>query len=129
MPLTPKQKEYMKNRRVALKARGVCLNCEKNQAETGTVHCPACKIRRLLNKQAKKGTGKFDAFDYYELLKSQKGMCAICRRKPKRLELDHDHKKQKIREFLCSACNRGIGLFREDIPVIHRVIKYLEKHA
>ena len=44
---------------------------------------------------------------YANLLKKQKGVCAICGKPPKGLKLavDHDHKTGRIRGLLCAYCN------------------------
>lgn len=120
--------QYQRDRKLKLRKQGICLNCAKRKAFSDRLWCKICLFQKSMATKARKGTGVFTGFDYKALLKKQKGRCAICNRKMKRAELDHDHKRRKIREFLCTQCNLGLGLFREDIHVFHRVIKYLEKH-
>src|SRR3990167_11368153 len=45
---------------------------------------------------------------YFELSLKQAGVCAICKRPPKRraLAVDHDHKTSKVRGLLCFRCNK-----------------------
>lgn len=62
---------------------------------------------------------------YKTLLKNQNGKCKICRRKIK-LSVDHCHKTNTVRGLLCRSCNFAIGLFKENITIIKRSIKYLE---
>src|SRR5438046_1388392 len=47
---------------------------------------------------------------YERLLRFQGGLCAICRRPPKRrrLAVDHNHKTGAIRGLLCFACNHRV---------------------
>jgi len=62
--------------------------------------------------------------EYCELLRSQNGVCAICKQlerstnhitgKCKQLAVDHDHKTGEVRGLLCDLCNRGIGHFNDD---------------
>ena len=67
--------------------------------------------------------------EYDKLLKEQNGICAICRKKPTMiLSVDHNHKTGKVRGLLCYNCNVGIGMFRENISLMKKGIKYLEKH-
>ena len=40
--------------------------------------------------------------------------------------LDHDHKTNKFRGYLCHKCNLGIGQLGEDIERLNRAIKYVE---
>jgi Recombination endonuclease VII len=75
---------------------------------------------------------------YTELLSSQGYQCAICMTDVSKVALlciDHDHSccPQKarscgkcIRGLLCSKCNKGIGLFDDDIKSLRSAIKYLE---
>ena len=40
--------------------------------------------------------------------------------------IDHDHKTDKFRGWLCHKCNRGIGCFHDDITMLKKAIYYLE---
>lgn len=72
--------------------------------------------------------------DYEDMFRSQDGKCLIftvsmggilrCNEYP---HIDHNHKTGKVRGILCSACNRAIGLLKEDIPSFRRAIEHLEK--
>jgi hypothetical protein len=43
------------------------------------------------------------------------------------VDLYHDHRTGKIRGWICDSCNTGIGRFKDDIGLIQRAIKYVEK--
>ncbi len=49
-----------------------------------------------------------DPDSYLAWLHSQNGVCALCKKPPKRqrLHVDHDHKTGKVRGLLCYRCNR-----------------------
>ena len=66
---------------------------------------------------------------YDLLLNSQKGVCAICFRNEdkKMLHVDHDHSSGIVRGILCENCNRGIGMFKDDIKLLASAINYLKK--
>lgn len=71
---------------------------------------------------------------YNELLKQQRGRCAICgvvaTRKNTRwggLNIDHDHKTGKVRGLLCTACNGGLGFFHDNIEKMLKAIEYLKR--
>ena len=74
--------------------------------------------------------------EYDVMLENQGGVCAICGSKPRdilesrhaRLHVDHDHETGKVRELLCSSCNRALGWFREDKFILRNAINYLSKH-
>lgn len=66
--------------------------------------------------------------DYDSMLKSQGGVCAICKRESrKRLYVDHCHTTGKVRGILCVSCNFAIGLMDDDISIIEKSIQYLQK--
>ena len=51
--------------------------------------------------------------DYNKIFQQQKGRCAICGKHQskirRRLDIDHDHKTEKIRGLLCSTCNTQLA--------------------
>jgi len=42
--------------------------------------------------------------------------------------IDHDHNTDKIRGLLCSACNKGLGHFNDDIEILKKAIEYLNNY-
>ena len=75
--------------------------------------------------------------DYEHMFTEQGGVCAICgkpetttssrSRRVKMLSIDHDHATGKIRALLCNNCNRGIGLFGDDMEVMMNAVEYLRR--
>jgi hypothetical protein len=79
--------------------------------------------------------GEHEALD---ALKGQGYVCGICKKpetsrsgKPysdrRHLALDHDHKTGQFRGFLCTRCNRALGMFEDNIMKLKNAIKYLER--
>lgn len=67
--------------------------------------------------------------DYDALLRSQDGVCAVCRQPPKpgrRLHVDHDHATGAVRALLCSPCNAALGLMDENPLFLHDLANYAE---
>ncbi len=70
------------------------------------------------------------------MAEKQNHCCAICGKPEKEmrngavkhLAVDHDHKTGKVRELLCTACNKGLGHFDDDIDLMIKAIAYLRKH-
>ena len=65
---------------------------------------------------------------YRKLLKSQNYCCKICYRSPdpkKRLSIDHCHETGIIRGLICSACNLGLGNFKDSIALLDNAVYYL----
>lgn len=68
---------------------------------------------------------------------NQNGLCAICglpetlidKGTLRRLAVDHCHITGKVRALLCSKCNKGIGLFNDDLTLLNKAVSYLENHS
>lgn len=68
--------------------------------------------------------------EHNNILKKQKGVCAICKREfqtRKKTHLDHDHKTGSIRGFLCSRCNLLLGNVGDNIELLKNAIQYLQE--
>lgn len=68
----------------------------------------------------------------YDLqITAQNGRCAVCNRIPAegetRFAFDHDHETGLTRGVLCSACNGGLGCFRDDPVRLRAALTYLEE--
>lgn len=70
--------------------------------------------------------------DYARMLVEQCGVCAICGGDPgggrKNFCVDHDHQTGAVRGLLCNACNRAIGLLKDNCVAMACAIDYLKKH-
>jgi hypothetical protein len=53
--------------------------------------------------------------------------CELCEQPPgkRSLHLDHDHETGAFRGWLCSNCNSGLGLFRDNPRLLRKAAKYL----
>ncbi len=79
---------------------------------------------------------------YNQLLQGQDNKCAICRTPQKelkkRLSIDHNHNCCKtqakscgrcVRGLLCSACNDGLGRFKDSTAVLSNAVTYLSNNS
>lgn len=69
---------------------------------------------------------------FEKMSKEQDGKCAICFLEPGKnqyLCVDHCHTTGNIRKLLCSNCNTGIGLLKEDPEILASAIKYLSQKS
>jgi len=86
--------------------------------------CKACRII----KQRERTLGVTQE-TYLELLTKQGGRCGICQKRLyskryKAFAVDHDHSTGKIRGLLCTQCNTGLGLFKDDPIALSRAIEW-----
>ena len=94
------------------------------------------KKYRKKNPLAIKGSQLKSSFgitidDYFDMLGSQDGGCAICGVKNNGrydyFSVDHCHTSLDVRGLLCTPCNTALGGFKDDIAILKNAIKYLEK--
>lgn len=85
-----------------------------------------------------KKTFGIDLAEYQRMFIAQDGKCGICfcaetdldnKGRIKWLAVDHCHSSGKVRGLLCGACNKAIGLLKEDANVFRSAMTYLEKHS
>lgn len=97
----------------------ILINSKFNRAKT--------KDRRK-NQQLQKDF-KISIIEYNKLLKNQNFKCAGCGRHKnefnKALAVDHCHKTGRIRGLLCQNCNTSLGLVKDKIIILLKLIKYL----
>lgn len=68
---------------------------------------------------------------YEEILKSQFGACAICKKlynSNEYLGVDHDHATNEVRGLLCRDCNASLGNLKEDENLFWNAMEYLKKY-
>ena len=88
--------------------------------------------QRVLSGKKKEDTLKHSyritLLQFEQMKNKQKNKCKICKqifiRTP---HVDHCHKTNKIRGLLCSSCNSGLGLFKDNSQILKQAIKYLIK--
>lgn len=51
--------------------------------------------------------------------------CQCCRKITDKLCLDHCHKTNKFRGWICLSCNRGIGQLGDSLESLLNVVEYL----
>ncbi len=98
-----------------------CLDCGARLPES------RIRNRRRLCSRCSYLFGRFRirSTQYYALLAAQQHRCAICERQTK-LVLDHAHRADILRGFLCDACNLGLGAFGDSAETIERAWDYIE---
>lgn len=72
--------------------------------------------------------------DYTRMLEEQKGVCKICGKEGftmakhhvLKLVVDHCHTTNIVRGLLCHNCNRGLGLFKDDLETLNNAINYVK---
>lgn len=122
--------------------RGHNLNITRKFHPNGDSYCSECKAirqREYREKYPDRAKGYYKTANrrrnyglepdkYQKLLDNSGNKCMICGDSPKKrsLHIDHCHNTGIIRGLLCHGCNTALGLFKENISVMLKAIKYLE---
>lgn len=61
--------------------------------------------------------------DYREMLGD--GHCPICGRKMRKVNVDHDHKTNRVRGLVCGSCNKRVLTVISKPEQAERLLKYL----
>lgn len=69
--------------------------------------------------------------DYDEMFVGQGGLCAICKcaGSARGLFVDHCHRTGVVRGLLCSTCNMGVGLLKDDPEILRSAALYLDDYS
>ena len=125
-----------------------CLDCETMITGGKALRCRPCfAIIRRKDKDIDRSMYQRDwslkkkygisLADFNKMYREQDEKCLIC---TKQMELptatqgqgldivavDHCHITGLVRGLLCNACNKGIGLLKDDISLLEQSIKYLK---
>lgn len=79
-----------------------------------------------LNKKLRSRYG-ISLDEYNDMVKKQDGLCAICKNKPSKLCVDHNHVTNNVRQLLCRNCNLGIGYFKDNVSYLENAISYIKE--
>lgn len=125
--------EGVETRREALPTY-FCVKCEqekiaseyylKDRNGRRDTTCKACRI--IAQREKTLGVTQEQ---YLEMFTQQKGRCGICNsrlysKRYKAFAVDHCHDTGRIRGLLCTNCNTGLGLFKDDPVALQRAIEW-----
>lgn len=128
--------------------RGHCIDCGTGVAGNDAKRCRSCNTKnrtihesrtecqREWHLKKKYGIDNND-FEMYWI--AFRGECGICGKLMKRptltrgqgldtVTVDHCHRTGKVRGLLCSACNKGLGMFGDDTHKLRGAIEWLLKN-
>ena len=84
----------------------------------------------ILRKHTCKGCRAHQAKVRRRLLKENKKpdniICPVCQKYTDKPVIDHCHKTDTFRGWLCNDCNNALGKFSDDILILKRAINYLK---
>jgi hypothetical protein len=140
-----KHTEYTPGRDKANKARKVprdknskCLRCNGKRKKfiilgNDEDFCYECFDKVKRNRRRVLYKYGLTVNDFANILKKQNNSCDICKvdffelTNIEMVCIDHCHKTGKVRGLLCSTCNSGLGMFKDDENNLINAINYLKK--
>lgn len=87
-----------------------------------------CKVAKDEQRGYGGGQGKYvhkQRTERMNLLALQGPCCLICNDEMKRPVYDHDHETGAFRGYLCTNCNVGLGMFKDDPETLRAAAAYL----
>jgi hypothetical protein len=129
---TKMPEEFHKDPRSKTGLTSWCNSCRRLKTKDWVKNNPEKAKRSRRNTTLKRVYG-ITLHDYEELLKTQWGVCAICKTNEpggqgKIFVVDHCHSTNKVRALLCVKCNCAIGLLNEDPLLFDAAKQYLQDH-
>jgi len=135
---TKPMSDFQKNRKRKDGLQTYCKACCKDIYEStgqGQIRRDRAKKWYAENPERRRNTRYLQMFgitldDYNRMLEEQGGVCVICGTDTpigvgKHFSVDHCHTTGDVRGLLCTNCNTGIGLFKDDPATLKSAIKYL----
>lgn len=117
----------------------ICKSCEQKYLEENRDKALA-RVREWQklpeNKEKRKRADLMKLYgitkeEFHQMVENQKGCCGICNIHESNvgytLNIDHCHKSGKVRMLLCSRCNQGLGMFKDDIALLEKAVDYLKR--
>ena len=114
---------YKRGEKYSFRYRSRCITCERAEHTLWKKHNP----ERVRNYSTIWNYG-VSLMAVNKALQKQNNCCAICNQMfIKTPHVDHDHETAEFRGLLCSACNTGLGQFKDDPEILRRAIHYLTR--
>lgn len=125
-------KFFVKSKRNKSGLKTECRKCHNERAREYRKRNKE-KLREYNRNRPTRNRESISNEELEELLNKQNYSCAICgyyfdlnnEDNSHILCIDHNHDTTKIRGILCSACNKGLGFFRDNPQLIKKAYKYI----
>lgn len=78
------------------------------------------RCKECIKKQSKIRSG------LHKIAPPKPKVCECCKQIPIKWCLDHDHKTNKIRGWICDSCNTGLGKLGDTVDGVEKALNYLK---
>jgi hypothetical protein len=123
---------FSKDSKAKNKKRSYCKQCDRSRTDSWKENNKE-RIAEYNSSYKLQYNYGLSTEDYEKLLNKQNSKCAICNIDQKdlkrKLVVDHCHSSNKVRGLLCSHCNVGIGMLKENQDNLVAAIQYLKDNS
>lgn len=112
-----------------------CVNCHKQRSLEYRARKKTFLNNNAMNRHYVNNYG-ITQDEFKQKAQQQGHQCKICsidlsfekRNSLDKAVMDHDHESGKLRDVLCSGCNKALGLFKDNQDILQNAIAYLKEH-
>ncbi len=119
-------------RKEYISGHSYCSQCKKERTKKA-YHRNPTKYRLTSRKLMLNKKYGLTIEDLEKMIEKQNKKCAICFQDLQvgtvKCCIDHNHETGEVRGILCSNCNTGIGLLKENNNILQSAIKYLSNQV
>ena len=120
--------EFHNSKNGKLKVHHYCKMCHSGYRKQKYVYNKSkCRDAQLKSKY------NLTELELNKMFIAQDKKCMICKNqyssasRQSGLQVDHCHRTGKVRGLLCSNCNIGLGMFKDNIHILESSILYLKQ--
>ena len=119
--------DYGIHRRQRLANSGLCAICGQSSRLENRATCEPCLIQRKFRNLRRHGLSETELRAAKRTASQHDGLCQCCGEHCGDMCMDHDHNTLRFRGILGHRCNKVLGLVKDDILVLEKMIRYLRK--
>lgn len=129
-PTCKTEKPYSEYAKHSRRADGLQPECKQCKRKRDAAYFQANRDKIMLDRQINKdrNTARKYGISEEELVALRakfNGKCHVCQEQEGTV-VDHCHKSQDVRGWLCHSCNKALGFFRDNVEYMQRGIDYLQ---
>ncbi len=124
--------EYSKDKSTISGLKSHCKKCAKEYNRLSNI-----KFKDNIRFRRIKKTYNLTKEEYNLMIFEQDNKCFICGKEEydrlktgeiRPLSIDHCHKTNKNGKLLCNSCNISLGLIKDDVNILEKMILYIKKY-
>jgi hypothetical protein len=126
----PKPPPDLEKRREKIRAKGRKQRQNPAYRAKANVRSMEWRVENPDKMRTNNKAAKLRAVAEQEILagRGRPAVCDICGKAGRTINFDHDHQRGHFRGWICNQDNMALGLVKDDVGVLRKMIAYLERH-